>query len=116
MHPPTDLLQYGVLGVLCFILLGWIYYKDKQASSELRDLRAAHRAELASVAESLKAEQTLRVEDAKAFTAIALELQSRAIEAVTEIRGIVEEYGELADTVGRLVTVLQEHSSNGSRR
>jgi hypothetical protein len=120
MDPPAgELLQYGALGILCLILLTWIYYKDKQSIQEakdhrveVKDIRTAHKAEIEVLRIGLTAEQTARVEDAKSFTTTALELQERAMETVLEIRGIVEEYGALGETVGQLVAVLKRRNGH----
>lgn len=116
MQPTQELLQYGVLGVVCVVLLGWIYYKDRQTLSEVKDLREAHRVELSSLRESLSSEQTSRVDDAKAFTTTALDLQQRVIGTITEIRGIVNEYGALSETVAELVAVLKRRNGHGDDR
>ena len=108
-----ELLQYGALGIICLILLGWIYYKDKQSLAETKELRTAHHQEVKGLRTALAAEQTARVDDAKSFTTTALSLQERAIETVDEIRGIVQEYGALGETVGQLVAVLKRRNGHG---
>jgi hypothetical protein len=112
MNPPPEMLQYGVLGILCFILLGWIYYKDKQGITDLKEMREAHKAEVKALTQSLRDEQTARIDDAKAFNTLALDLQQQAIAAVTEIRGIVEEYGNIGGVVSDLVAVLQRRNGH----
>lgn len=115
--PPAsgELLQYGALGIISLILLGWIYYKDRQSLAESKDLRSAHQSEVEALRSALASEQAARVEDAKAFTTTALQLQERAMDTVDEIRGIIEEYGSLGETVGQLVAVLKRRNGNGPR-
>lgn len=107
------LLQHGVLGIMCMLLVGWIWYKDKQHLAELKELRASQQAEVKELRGSLSAEQAERIGDAQQFTTTALELQGKVIESVGEIRGIVEEYGRLGDVVGELVAVLKRRNGDG---
>lgn len=65
------LLEYGVLGVVCAMLVLWIVAKDRQFTVERKELQ-----------DRLSAEQAQRVRDAQKFTALALDLQSKVHEAI----------------------------------
>lgn len=67
--------QFGLPGLVIGIQFVWVWRQERR----LRELQDAHRAEM-----------TARVEDAKGFTSLALELQSQVMEAVKTITDAVE--------------------------
>lgn len=67
------LAQSGPLGIIIGLLVYWVYLKDKQ----------------------LTAERDARVADAKAFTDLALKLQSDAISSVNKLSDVFEEIQKL---------------------
>lgn len=106
MPPNTEAwIQYGALGLICVFLIWWIVRQDRNHRTEINDLR-----------KELKSEQDGRVEDAKAFSTTALALQQKVIEAVSDIRDIVGEYGSLGTTVGELARVLKDRNGRSRYR
>ena len=71
------LAQSGPLGIIIGLLVYWVYLKDKQ----------------------LAAERDARVADAKAFTDLALKLQSDAISSVNKLSDVFEEIQKLQSPV-----------------
>lgn len=71
MPPQTfleSLLSHGPLGIVCAILLVWIHRKDKE----------------------LQTERAARVEDAKAYTTMAVALQREVMTAVATVRELFD--------------------------
>ena len=64
-----SLSQYGLPGIIIGLLIVWVYLKDKE----------------------LKAERDARIADAKAFTALALQLQEHAISSVNKLSDVFDE-------------------------
>jgi hypothetical protein len=67
------ILSQGLLGVFLVIVAWWGWSKDRE----------------------LKAERQARIDDAKAFTELALELQGRVINAVNKLSDILDEVKKL---------------------
>ena len=63
------LAQHGLPGIIIGLLVYWVYLKDKE----------------------LKTERDARIDDAKAFNKLALELQEKAISAVNKLTDVFEE-------------------------
>jgi len=97
------LLQHGVLGIMCALLVLWIYRKDQQGISE----HEAHLSQIKDFGERLSAEQVARVADAQRFTETALELQAKAIEACSALRESVEEYKRLGDLMEKSIATMK---------
>jgi hypothetical protein len=114
------LLQHGVLGIMCVLLIGWIYWKEKQFRQDLADAAATAKADREAadnrqkaLQAELGAEQKARVEDAQRFTGLALELQSHAVEACQSLNAHLGENKQLIDGVGRLVRMMQDEDGRG---
>jgi hypothetical protein len=71
--------HYGLPGILIALLLVWIVRQDMAKTKAYQDY-----------AEALKAEQDARIADAQKYMALALDLQSKVIEAVNKLAGIFE--------------------------
>lgn len=63
------LAQHGLPGIIIGLLVYWVYLKDKE----------------------LKQERDARIDDAKAFNKLALELQEKAISSVNKLTDVFEE-------------------------
>jgi hypothetical protein len=119
------MLQHGVLGLLCAMLLTWSITLDRRARIDAKaaataleserkraiaDRDAAEtksRTEREALQSELAAEQHARIEDAQRYTKLALDLQDRALEACKTLRDHVTEYKRLADSVESLAGTLR---------
>ena len=106
------LLQHGVLGIMCALLVFWIYRKDQQQIAE----RQAHLDQLQVFGDQLSAEQLARVADAQKFTTTALELQAKAIEACSALRDSVDEFGRLGNLVEKFVKQMEIYTATKASR
>jgi len=106
------LLQYGALGIICALLVVWIYRKDQQQVAE----RLAYLAQIKDFGEQIKAEQLARVQDAQKFTETALALQDKAIEACGALRDSVDEHGRLGNLVEKLIDQMKIYTATKAAR
>lgn len=99
------LLEYGVLGIICALLVVWIWTKDKQHTAERKELQR-----------ELSAEQAQRVKDAQRFTALALELQGKVHEALGVVKTQVEAFQNQNHLLERIASKLpaRKETSNGT--
>jgi hypothetical protein len=114
------LLQHGVLGIMCVLLIGWIYNMDRQnrldratdatAAKVERDAADQRQKSLQS---ELAVEQRARVEDAQRFTGLALQLQGQAVEACGALKSHLGEYKRQADLVEQLVKLMRDEYGRG---
>jgi Mg2+/citrate symporter len=109
------LLQHGVLGIMCVLMLGWIYRMDKRFREDLAAAQEAAKGERDSAEKrqkdlqnELATEQRARVEDAQRFTNLALELQAQAVEACSALKGHLSEYKRIASGVEDLVHLMRD--------
>lgn len=91
--------EYGVLGILVFVLIGWVIRLYTHNRSDARGYRAAVKA----VTDRLSQEQSLRVSDAQRTIDVALKMQSEVISSVASIEGAVSENAKLSKLVETLV-------------
>ena len=113
-------LQYGVLGIMCAVLVLWIYTLDKQTRAERSAAAVQARADLEAAEErrsalqgELATEQRARVEDAQRFTGIALQLQGQAVEACSNLKRNTSEYKRLAELVEDMLKVMRDEDGRG---
>jgi hypothetical protein len=112
------LLNHGVLGLMCLLLVLWIYSSDRNYRSDrskwdkqtIADREAADKHRNA-LQDELATEQRARVEDAQRYTKLALELQGQAVEACQGLRSHLDEYRRIANLVESVVRILREEES-----
>jgi hypothetical protein len=75
------LLGNGVLGIMCALLVVWIWTKDKQQTAERKELLL-----------QLANETAQRVKDAQKFTGLALDLQAKVLAAIEVVKDQVETF------------------------
>jgi len=109
------LLNHGVLGLMCFLLICWIYAMDRKSRADLADAgkRAREDRETADkrqkeLQDELAAEQKARVDDAQRYTKLALDLQGQAVEACQSLKGHLGEYRRMTDLVEDVVRLLRD--------
>ena len=109
------LLQHGVLGIMCVLMLGWIYRMDKRFREDLAAAQAEAKAERdeaerrqKSIQDEIATEQRARVEDAQRFTKTALDLQAQAVEACASLKAHLGENRRLAGSVEDLVRLMRD--------
>lgn len=84
--------QFGVPGLVIGLQYVWIWRQEKRLhrtseayEGRLQKTTEAYESRVHKLTDDLRLEQSARVEDAKAYTNLALDLQKRVIEAVATI-------------------------------
>jgi len=93
----TILLEQGVMGVVVAALSFWIFRKDRQHQEQLQGLQ-----------EALSAEAAARVEDAKGYATLAIDLQRDVVSATKTISDSIDETRTLAVAIERVVALLEK--------
>jgi hypothetical protein len=118
--------EWGLPGVIIGLLCFWVWTKDRQMGKQLaaKDKALAAAAEAKDAAlkelnEKLQGEVSLRVEDAKQYTQLALDLQADVKESLNTIAKSADESTKLAQLVDRLIGSVErliDRERNGRRR
>jgi hypothetical protein len=108
------LLQHGVLGIMCVLLIGWIYNMDRQNRLDRATDATAAKVERDAADQRQKSLQSeLAVEHAQRFTGLALQLQGQAVEACGALKSHLGEYKRQADLVEQLVKLMRDEYGRG---
>jgi hypothetical protein len=102
--------EYGALGVAVLLLVIALrtIYGNSRADREEHDKQIACKdKELARLYGVLADEQRARVDDAKRFTEVALQLQSDVISSVASIERASSENAKLCEFVEKLVSTVE---------
>jgi hypothetical protein len=91
------LLEQGVIGVVVAALSFWIFRKDREHQSQLKSLQDA-----------LATESGARVDDAKGYATLAIDLQRDVVSATKTISDSIDETRTLAVAIERVVALLEK--------
>lgn len=123
------LLAQGVLGLVCIGLVWWILRKDKEAGGDrvahavaIEAMRSAHVLELKAMREACDVEKAAlraafivekdaRIEDAKGYAGLCLQLQKDVLTYVQSAKSqdekVAEKLGDVAEAIGRNTTATE---------
>jgi hypothetical protein len=96
--------NYGLTGVIIGLLCLWVFVKDKQS----QDLQKIHDAQLKEVHDLLRGEQTQRVEDAKSYAKVSMDLQAEVLDGVNSLEASTAEQTKLCATVEKFITAVEQ--------
>lgn len=115
--------EYGVLGLLVFVLVLWLarlYGHSRTDARAYRKDARLHQKEKEALLERLQKEQGLRISDAQRLTDLVLKLQAEVISSVASIKTASTEnaklrklVAELVDQVRQLLSKLDRLEANG---
>jgi len=96
--------QFGLPGIIIGLLCLWVFVKDKHA----QDRQKEHDIQLKEVHELLRGEQTQRVEDAKSYAKISMDLQAEVIDGVNSLEASTAEQTKLCATVEKFIDAVEK--------